>query len=259
LNGCELRTSLAGFVSDPIRLGMRRYLENPDVGVMVLHSTNGTGGTGISLNTLRAPKKARKSYRKALKELAKAKANPSKATKELEKAVKVYPEYSAAWYLLGQLRLAAQDHSGGREAFERALAVEPNYVSPYLPLAALELGDRRWKEAAQLSRQVLELNPDAIGAHYSLGVASYFLRNLVTAEQSARKVLDSSEARKYPRMHYLLGIILATKGDFPSAAVQIRRYLKISPNAPEAEPMKKELRKWEAEGRIKSVTATDAG
>ena len=257
LTGCDLRTSLAGFEANTIQLGLRRYMDNPNVGVIVLRRRDKVAGTAISLNTLGAPKKAKKSYQKALKELAKKKAKPSKAVKELEKAVKLYPEFSAAWNLLGQLRLTAGDPNGAREAFQRAVAVEPNYVSPYLPLALLRLDERRWKDAAQLSRQVLELNPDVIRAHYPLGVASYFLGDLDAAEKSSRKVLNSSEARTYPRMHYLLGVVLAGKGNFPSAAAELRRYLVISPDAPEAEPLKKELQKWEAEGRIKSASATD--
>ena len=257
LTGCDLRTSLAGFEANTIHLGIRRYLDNPNVGVIVLRRRDKVAGTAISLNTLGAPKKAKKSYQKALKELAKKKAKPSRAVKELEKAVKLYPEFSAAWNLLGQLRLATKDRTGAQEAFERAVAVEPNYVGPYLPLALLRLDERRWKDAAQLSRQVLEQNPDVINAHYSLGVASYFLGNLDAAEKSSRKILNSSEARNYPRMRYLLGIVLAGKGNFPSAAAELRRYLEIIPDAPEAEPLKEELQKWEAEGRIRSAGAAD--
>ena len=37
LSACELEAELSGFRSDKILLGLRRALDNPDVGVIVLH------------------------------------------------------------------------------------------------------------------------------------------------------------------------------------------------------------------------------
>ena len=104
LRGCELRTALAGFRSNSIKLGLRRSMENSDVGVIVLQRLDEVSGLTVSFTTLRAPKKARKAFDKAQKELKKPKGNISKAIKELKKAVKAFPEFAAAWYLLGTSR-----------------------------------------------------------------------------------------------------------------------------------------------------------
>ena len=78
-----------------------------------------------------APKKARKGYKKALKEVKKKKkANYEKAVVELEKATELYPEFSEAWNLLGQVRLQLKDESAAQKAFESAAASDPKYLKP---------------------------------------------------------------------------------------------------------------------------------
>jgi tetratricopeptide (TPR) repeat protein len=204
------------------------------------------------------PKKARKAYAKAKKELTKKKPKSSKAVKELEKAVKLYPEFAAAWNLLGEVRLALKDQVAAREAFERAMASDPKYIRPYLSLAMLDLQAQRWSQAAQLSEQVLELNPYAIQAYYSRGVASYYLGKLKVAEESVRKVQNSKETGRYPLTHYLLGVILAQKSDFPSAALEFRRFLQISSDTRIINQLKNELERWEAQGLIQDAEASQA-
>ena len=71
LIGCELRADQAGFQSETIPLTFRRPLDNPDVGTLILYRAGSVVGTTISATTMSAPKKARKGYKKALKEVKK--------------------------------------------------------------------------------------------------------------------------------------------------------------------------------------------
>ena len=235
---------------DPQLFGSRHTADEPPG----LHPGTGTksAGTATSLTVLSAPRKAKKAYQKARKELDKKEPNLSKTVKELDKAVKRYPEFAEAWDLLGQVRVMSKDQSGAREAFEKAIAAEPNYVNPYLSLARLCLIERHWEEAAQFSGRVLRLIPDSSYAYYCQSLSRYYLGNMDTAEESARKVLTSEETEYYPQMHFLLGTILGRKGDLPSAAVQFRRYIEISPDAPEVKGLKKKLQELETAGVIKT-------
>ena len=97
LSSCELRAELPEYQSDVIALGRRRALDNPDVGLIILHSIKPPEIGTVSLKTLAAPKDARKAHEKAGKELQKETPNLSKATKELEKAVKIYPGFASAF------------------------------------------------------------------------------------------------------------------------------------------------------------------
>ena len=74
LKDCELRASLLGFSSDTVRLGLGTVAgHTEDVGVIVLRRRSQVKGTTVSLKTLAAPKKARKAYESAKKELSKEK------------------------------------------------------------------------------------------------------------------------------------------------------------------------------------------
>jgi tetratricopeptide (TPR) repeat protein len=228
------------------------------VGVIVLNRLDPTGGTTVSLNSLAAPKKARDAYAKAKKELAKEKGNPSKAAKELQKAVKIFPEFASAWELLGEARLALGDEAGAREAFLEAARVDPAYTTPYLSLARLELNQGRWEEVIKWSSQVLQRDPQMIKAQYFVAHASFFAGKLAEAEVAARRVQLSTDADYYPGTHYMLGTILAEKGDWASASSEFNRFLEISPDSSVAGPLRRQLKEWERLGLINKSQDSEA-
>ena len=250
LSSCEIQAQLAGYESDIITLGPRRALDNPDIGVIVLHRLDGRGGGTISLKTLVAPKDARKAYDNAGKELIKAKPNLSKATKELEKAVKIYDEFAAAWFMLGEVRVAQNDRSGATEAFAQAVAADGDYASPRVSLSLIALEEERWEDAAQLADDALEISPNHIKAHYLRAVANSSLGRVDAAEASALKVQGSNDVQYYPLVHYVLGWIMSQRGEFDSAADQFRQFLDIQPEARLSERLREQLADWEQQGLI---------
>lgn len=251
LSSCDIQAQLAGYQSDIITLGPRRALDNPDIGVIVLHRLDGREGGGtISLKTLAAPKDARKAYEKAGTELIKKKPNLSKATKELEKAVEIYDEFAAAWYMLGEVRMVQSDRSGAAEAFELAIAADAEYASPRVSLAFIALEEERWEDAAQSSDEALQISPDHIKAHYYNAVANSSLGKVDAAEASALRVQKSGEVQNYPLIHYVLGWIMSQRGDFDSAAAQFRNFLEIQPEARLAERLVEQLADWVEQGLI---------
>ena len=250
LISCELRAEQAGFQSETIPLTFRRPLDNPDVGVLVLYRAGRIVGTTGSVTTMSAPKKARKGYQKALKEVKKKKANYQKAVAELEKATDLYPEFSEAWNLLGKVRLQLKDESGAQKAFESAADSDPKYLRPQVALMELESRRQGWDQVSQWSTKVIELHPYHMQAHYYQGVANLHLRQLEQAEESLTKVRASHKADDYPYAGYLLGLMLADKGNFNDAAKELKHFLKIRPEAPEGDRVKTVLSDWEKKGLI---------
>jgi hypothetical protein len=250
LSSCELRAQLPEYQSDVISLGRRRALDNPDVGLIILHSMRAPEIGTVSLKTLAAPKDARKAWEKAGKELQKENPNFSKASKELTKAVEIYPEFASAWYLLGKVRLAQQDRPAAGEAFKEAKTADSEYANPYLSLALMALEEERWKEASDLSNQVLELNPRLTEAHYYNAIANSSLGRFNVAEESALVVLDSNKAENYPLVYYVLGFAESQKGNFPSAASRYRSLLEIRPEGSFSGKLKEQLAQWQEQGLI---------
>ena len=253
LSGCDLRAWLPGFRSEMVALGIRDIFDT-DVGVILLHRLKDVEGTTVSLNTLKAPKKARKAYEKARKELSKKKPKHEKVVKQLQKAVKVYPEFAAAWHLLGQMHLQQNNEDGAREAFEKAMTVDPKFLRPYLSLTNLELTQGCWDCMTQLTSKALALNPDLIEAHYFQAVASFQLGKRDMAESSARKVTDSQRGQNFPATHYILGALLAQKGQYQLATSQFRRYLQANPDAQGADNLRQQMDAWAKQGLIGAPT-----
>ena len=252
LSGCQLRAVLGGFQSDTLQLGRRRSLDRPDVGNIVLHRQAGVQGTSVSATTLGAPKKAKKSYQNAQKELRKKKPKYSKAVKELEKAVREYPQFAVAWQMLAETRLAMKDSSGAQQALKQAIATDPNYLSPVLTLARIELEQRRWEEVARLSDGVVELNPYHTYAYYLNAAANYSLGQYGRAEKSARTVVESRDGGRFPQSYFILGGIMAQQGNIPSASAEFNRFLQVEPQGALAEQARQILAEWQQQGLIGS-------
>lgn len=254
LTGCQFRViPVAGFESISLQLGIRSALGKPDVGTITLQRIQGVAGTSVSFNTLKASPEAAKAYQNAKDELTREKVNYSKVSKELEKAVKAYPEFAAAWTLLGETRLHKGDNPGARKAFEASMSADPNYIRPYLGLARMELAEKSWENAAKLSDRLIGLNPNVPESHYMRGVANYYLGNQELAQQSFQILLDRNAWQPYPLSVFLLGMIQARQGDFPSAAQQFRRYVQLAPQPdPQGlvEKLQKQLKAWEEQGII---------
>ncbi len=257
LRGCELRTALAGFRSNSIKLGRRSSMENSDVGIIVLQRLGEVSGLTVSFTTLRAPKKARKAYDKARQELKKPKGDISKAIKQLEKAVKTFPEFAAAWYLLGTSRLALKKESEARDSFDRAIQADPNYVNPFLSLAELEMKTQNWPEVTRLCETVIALNPHIIEAQYFNAVASLNLKKLDSAQESAEKVQAAGPSQFLAGSHYVLGAVLAEKQEYDSASREFQLFLQTSPGEPIESQLKETLMGWEKLGLMKSAGASE--
>ena len=250
LSGYEVRATLAGYTSEIVMLQNRSSLDNPDVGTLILRPLSQTKASTISLNSLKAPQDAQKSYDSARKSLQKKKPNYDKALKELDKAVKAYPSYAAAWQLIGECRQANNDLPAAKDAFEKALAADDHFISPYLSLAALEIENKRWPEAEQLTKHLLDLNPYVVRGHFLHAIASFNTGDLDAAVESARTIQKSDEAKNYPLSHYILGFALANKGDVGSAASELQIFLKEQPDSQYAARVKTVLGEWQQKGLL---------
>ncbi|MBI1355551.1 MAG: tetratricopeptide repeat protein [Acidobacteria bacterium] len=258
LSGCELRASLAGFRSDQIMLTRRRSMDNPDVGVIVLHPLAGFQGEIVSATTLTAPKKAKANYDKGVRELRKSEPKFDKAAQYLEAAVAEHPKFASAWTWLAEARLRLDDQEGAEEALTKAIEADPAYIRPYEPLVQIALRKEDWPRVAELADATLRMYPGHTQIRYYKAVAAYRLGQIEVAEATAREIAAGSDAKAFPHAYQMMGVIYAQKGSFPQAADSFRTYLEMSPQAPSAEQIRKQLNEWEALGVIKPAETAEA-
>jgi outer membrane protein assembly factor BamD (BamD/ComL family) len=237
---CELRASFPGFRSDLVELGARRSLDNPDVGTIILHRLTNVQGTTLSATTLAAPKHAQKDYDKGMQLAAKGKFD--EAETRFEEATTTYPKYAIAWFALGEIQQREGKAEKARQSYQAAITADPKYVSPYDQMALLSAQEGKWEDAASFSGQVISLNPvEFPSSFWYNAVANYNLKKTENAEKSVRALLKSGSAQKYPGAENLMAQILLDKGELSEAAVHMRAYLTLQPNAKNAAAIKQML------------------
>lgn len=240
LMGTSLQADLAGFRSDVLTLGMRRSLDDPNVGTIILHRLGNVEGLTISATSSLAPKDAQKALEKGRADEGKRKWPD--AEKELQKAVTIYPKYAAAWFELGNVQRQQKDLEAARKSYRQALVADPKFVSPYVPLAAIAASEQKWQEVVDDTDRLLRLNPiNFPQAWFFNALGNYYLGKKEEAEKSAREGISRDPAHRFARMHYLLGVLLLQKHDLAGSIENIRAYLKYEPNAPDAGDIRKQL------------------
>ncbi len=241
LLGCELRASLPGFRTTSVMLRPDGSSWSLNVGVIVLSPMDSAPGATISLTTLAAPPDARSAYERGQKDIARGKL--ADAEKELNKAVGVYPDFAAAWSMLGEVRRQQANAPSAKEAYLRAITADPQFVSPYFGLAILAVHEKNWAEVLKYTGETLRLNASLYPLAYMYnGAANYYFGNLQAAEKSVRAFEKLDKDHRNPDSSLLLSNILLAENDYAGAGSALEAYLKLVPDAPNAVEIKKQLK-----------------
>jgi len=240
--GCDLQAKVAGYRSQTVPLSGRRPMDDPDVGVILLHRLGGQQEEGrtVSSVSLAAPKDAKKAYEKGMDAIKKKKF--ADAQTQFEKAVEIYPNYSVAWYELGRLRIAEDKFDIARGSFDQAIKADPKFVLPYLQISILELQAKRWQELADITDKTIHLDAfDYPQAFFFNSVANFNLHNLEAAEKSAKQAQRLDTRNQFPKLYHLLGLILADRKDWTGAAALFKDYLRLAPKASDLDTVRTQL------------------
>ncbi|HMF77461.1 MAG TPA: tetratricopeptide repeat protein [Bryobacteraceae bacterium] len=237
---CELRASYPGYRSDVVQLGGRRSLDNPDVGIIILHRLANVKGSTISLTTALAPKAAVKHFEKGEQLAAKGKLEDSE--KHLLQATDLYPKFASAWFLLGQVQQRQNKPDDARKDYLAAIQADAKYVSPYNQLALLAAQEGKWEDAAAYSKQAIDLNPvEFPTAFWYNAIANYNLKKPAEAVKSAQTLVKMDAQHRIPEAESLLAQLAMDSRDYTEAATHLRAYLALAPNAKNAEALKRQL------------------
>ncbi len=246
---CDLRASLPGYRSDLISMSSRRNMDDPNVGTIFLHRLANVEGLTTSATAALAPKDAKKAFEKGLEAEKKGKVDEARA--DYRKATELYPRYAYAWFELGRVYEQREHIAEARDAYSKSIAADSKFVNPYERLYLLSLKQQNWEEVAQTTEKIMRLNPyDFPKAVYYNAVANFQLGKFDVAEKSAREAASMDRASQNPRIHYVLGVILANKQDFKGAADCLRVYLK-SDTIPDRDRVTKILADIEQQAQAK--------
>jgi len=239
LANCELEVVLEGYLAGSVSLKVAG-VGATNLGTIVLRPVSGAGSLTISATTLRAPSTARKAYGKGLDAVHSK--NWDAAAADFAKAVQIDPQFAAAWYQLGQARLAGGDATGAEQAWRESAKADPRFVKPWESMTALADQRQDYTESARTSAAWLQLDSDHFPAAWLFNaVAKARLGRIDEAENSARKGLEADKEQRVHRLHYVLGLILVTKHEYAEAGTCFRNYLKLAPGAHDADAVRRQI------------------
>ncbi len=205
---------------------------------------SGVHSPTVSATRLGVPGKASSEYQKACGAF-KGKKLPD-AEAHLHKAIDLYPNYSAAYVVLGQVLQSENKKDEAEAACSKAQDLDPGYVSPYLCLAEFAANDGDWKKVAELSDHALALDP--LGNPYSLYYAAdagLHLNQLTQAEMHAQAAVKLDTWHHMPELHLLLAQIYEAAGNVQGQIAQLHEFLKIAPNFKDAPKARDKLARLE--------------
>jgi tetratricopeptide (TPR) repeat protein len=245
LRDCDLQAVLPGFTSQMIELASKLTdFANADVGTITLHRLQQVEGLTISATSAQAPDKAKKDFEKGREEAKKEKWAAAK--EKFTKATQIYPKYAVAWFELGKAQLATNDVDAAKTSFHQAFTADPKFVSPLEQLAGIAVKEQKWTEVADNTDQLLKLNPLSFPQVWFFNSAAHFnLQAYDKAEKSAREGLSIDVQHRYPKLEYLLGLILTQKHDYQGAVVHLRNFLQLAPNETDAGLARKQVAELE--------------
>jgi tetratricopeptide (TPR) repeat protein len=178
------------------------------------------------------PEKARKLYEKGV-EQARAEDIP-KAADSLKEAIALYPNFPLALNELGVQYLRLRQINKAIEVLKQACKLSPDAFTPRLNLGIALLESKQFGEAEENLREALKLNSNLPTAHMYLGIALLRLNKYEEAEKEL-VVATSSSGNQLAMASYYLGGIYWKKHDYPHAVEQLETYLRLTPNAADAQ------------------------
>ena len=175
---------------------------------------------------------ARDFYTKAL-EAARA-GDSRKAVELLKGALSYHPDFALALNELGVQYLKLSQPDKAAEALRSALRLVPDNFTARLNYGIALLNKKEFAEAESQLRQVLKKNDASPTARMYLGIALINLRNYDESEKELQRAISTSGGN-LGQAHYYLGGIYWRKKEYKRAVDELETYLKLVPNAPEAE------------------------
>jgi tetratricopeptide (TPR) repeat protein len=245
-HGCQLEAIAPGFTSRQVELGSLLSGDSyVNVGNVVLHRMAQTQGFFLSATSAAAPPKAKKNFDKGVS--LEKKNKWAAAQQRFQSAVDLYPKFAVAWVALGRMQLKQDRENEARESFQKAIAADSRFLPPYQELIAISAKQGRWQELGDNTDQALRLDPVSFPQYWFMNSAAYYNQHKYdVALKSAMRGIETDVGHRFPRLQYLLGLTLARKHDYPGAVEHIRNYLRVMPDAEDAEVAQMQLKRLEA-------------
>ena len=160
-----------------------------------------------------------------------------KAAQAYQMATSVNPDYTAAYFALGQLQLVSlKNYADAQASFKKVLAMEPGFkdgkAREFLAGAHLRQGltfirQKNYKGAVAEYTAASQIDPSSAKTFYNLGLAHKGARNYAKAIGAVSTATDLDPG--YDRAHKALGDLYKATRKNSKAAASYERAIKANP------------------------------
>jgi tetratricopeptide (TPR) repeat protein len=225
----DLRISRSGV---QLNTGQRRYTVMVTLQNKRSQKSSAKAGV-INASLAEVPGSARQLYQKA-QEAIKA-GDLQKAVDDLRTAVSLYPKFPLALNELGVQYLRLGQAAKAVEPLKSASKLSPDAFSPHLNLGIALLETRQLAEAEAELREAIKIN-SAPTARMYLGLTLVSARRFDEAQEQLELAIANG-GENLAQAHRYLGGIYWRKHD-PRAVDELEAYLRLAPNAPDAQQVR---------------------
>jgi tetratricopeptide (TPR) repeat protein len=192
----------------------------------------------VSVARLAIPVKAKHRYEEARQSLARH--DPDAATRQLEEAVKLAPQFADAWNELGTIAYQTQRYARAEECFREALKQDAEAFEPLVNLGGVLVTVHRPDEAWQYNAQAVALRPNDALAHSQLGMNYYQLGDLDLSVKQLEQARSIDPAHfSHPQL--LVAEIHLRRGEKSAAADSLEEFLRYHPDWPQAARIREKI------------------
>lgn len=248
----RVQTSGTNYVSQTKRVDLARptgfgvATEEVDFLLTTRGNTGSTAKPGVVF-AQEVPEAARKQYQKATELLDKSNRRPE-AFAALKSAVEIFPQYFDALEMLGTEQVKDREYEAAIPVLTKALEVNSKAYASCFALGVAQYNLKQLQPALEAFKRALLLNEKSINANLWLGIA---LRQTTRPEDAETylKRADTLADSKLPDAHWQLALLFNQLKRYKEAADELEIFLKLQPDARDAELIKKLIQRLREQSR----------
>ncbi len=184
----------------------------------------------------KVPKASLEKYKQSLEKIEK---NDSKAALSLlEEAIKLYPDFAAAYNQAGVILLKNNELDKALGAFSNAIQIQPDYFDAKMNYGFTLLSLKDFQDSEKVMQDVIKQKDDVPNAHLYLGIALSGLNKTDEAENAFRKSISLKGGENVAQAHKYLGRIYIKKNMKAEAISELQKYIELAPKASDVDKIK---------------------
>jgi tetratricopeptide (TPR) repeat protein len=237
-----VQTAGTNYVSQTKRVELTRphgfgaAFEELDFILTAAGNTSSTAKPGVVF-VQEVPEPARKQYQKGSVLLEKSNRR-QEAFAALKSAIDIFPQYFDALEMLGTEQVKDGEYEAAIPLLTKALEINSRAYASCFALGVAQFNVKQLQPAIESLRRAVLLNEKSVNANLWLGIALRQTSRLDEAEVYLKRA-DLLAESKLPDAHWQLALLFNQLKRFKEAADELEKFLKVQPDARDAELIKK--------------------